>query len=100
MGKSTLGRLMCVFKKTHAMQVDVYLPSAWGQGVMHDVYATTRLQAQSPFERFAPQVAVVSAVMLVAVSIPCALTVSNVLSLLDSQLIDAGLDSAQLYLFL
>lgn len=100
MEKNMLGRLMRVLKKTHSMQVGGYLPSAWGQGIMHDVYATTRLQLQTPFERYSPQVAMVAAVMLVAVSIPCVFTVNNVLSLLDSQLIDAGRDSAQLYLFM
>lgn len=100
MGKNTLGRLMRVLKKTHAMQMEVYLPSAWGQGVMYDVYASTRMQPQSSFERYSPQVALVAAVMLVAISIPCVFTVDNALSLLDSQLIDAVNDSAQLYLFM
>ncbi|MEZ0576698.1 hypothetical protein [Halodesulfovibrio aestuarii] len=100
MENNMLSKLVHVLKKTHAMQVDVYLPSAWKQGIMHDVYAMTSIQRQSPFERFAPQVAMVAVIMLVVVSIPCVLTVNNALSLLDSQLIDAGRDSAQLYLSL
>ncbi len=100
MGNNMFCRLMRVLKKTHAMQMEVYLPSAWGQGVMYDVYASTRMQPQSSFERYSPQIALVAAVMLLVIGVPCVLTVDNALSLLDSQLIDAANDSAQLYLFM
>ncbi|SIO35569.1 hypothetical protein [Halodesulfovibrio marinisediminis] len=100
MEKGKLSNLVQVWKKTHAMQTEVYLPAAWGQGVMQDVYAAARIPKASPFELFAPQVAMAAAVMLLAVSIPCFFTVSNALSLLDAQLLDAGRDSAELFLLL
>lgn len=97
MADKMLGKLMRVWKKTHAEKVDVYLPSAWGQGIMLDVYAAASVP-QSPFERFAPRVAMTAGVMLLAVAVPCIVTVNNVLSLLDTQLVEAGRDSAQLFL--
>jgi len=96
MNNMMLGKLLRVWKKTHAEKIDVYLPSAWGQGIMLDVYAAAA--PQSPYELFAPRVAMTAGVMLLAVAVPCVLTVNNVLSLLDTQLLEAGRDSAQLFL--
>lgn len=100
MEKGKLSRLFHVWKKTHAIQTDIYLPTAWGQGVMQDVYAASRIPQASPFELFAPQVTMVAAGMLLVVSLPCVFTISNMLSLLDAQLLDAGRDSAELFFLL
>ncbi|WP_157471211.1 hypothetical protein [Halodesulfovibrio spirochaetisodalis] len=65
---------------------------------MQEIYAMPPVRTVSLFERVSPQVAAVAGVLLVLITIPCIQTAQNALTLLDTQLVDAALDSAQFFL--
>ena len=96
----SIERLLCIFKKTRNGDAEPELSLAWKQSVMAEIYSTAIVRPLSPYEFFAPRVAMAAALMLVVLSVPCVMTVDSLVALLDVQQMDAVFDPSQYWFLL
>ena len=96
----SIERLLCIFKKTRKGYAEPELSLAWKQGVMAEIYSAAIVRPLSPYEFFAPRVAMAAALMLVVLSVPCVMTVDSLVALLDVQQMDAVFDPSQYWFLL
>lgn len=100
MKNMSIERLLCIFRKTRKGYAEPELSLAWKQGVMAEIYSVAIGRSPSPYELLAPRVAVTAVLMLVALSVPCFMTVDSLVALLDVQQMDAVFDPSQYWFLL
>lgn len=100
MKNKPIERLLCIFKKARKGYAEPELSLTWKQGVMAEICSAAIASSPSPYELFAPRVAVAAALMLVVLSVPCLVTVDSLVALLDVQQMDAVFDPSQYWFLL